>query len=203
MKIIFLIISILSPVIPIAMGAKKRITLLWIYAITGLFFDLCITIMKRVFEVNHNWMANLFVLTEFLLISLFYREKIFRNNKLFLSITVILGGIFLYTTLRQSIFYFNTTGSAIFCFTYISYGILGLYKMLQAPQEVYIEQSSFFWVNAAFIIYASGTLLLFLFREYLQQQNSQLFTLLWSTFFLTLNVLKNIFLAISFKKSAV
>lgn len=193
-------LSILSPLIPIVAGIRQRYTLLWYYALAGLFFDLLLLLLKRGLEVNHLWAGNLFVLLEFLLVSLYYRDKIFRS-RLLATFVIVAGSVFFTSsTLAGSIYSFNPFGASVFFLTYIIYGILGLYKMLQAQNELFLERSSFFWVNVAFIIYASGNFLLFLFMDYLRQHDDKTLLMLWATTFQVLNIIKNVLLAVALSK---
>lgn len=197
---LFVIISILSPLFPLIAGFRRRFTLLWLYVLTGFSFDLLITLIRRVLHWPHYLAANLFVLAEFLLVSFIYKDKIFKKPALFYSFTGLLSLFFIATTYEKAVADFNTFGSSFFSFSYIIYGIAGLYTLLQEQKVVFLEKSSFFWVNVAFIIYASGNFLLFLFRYYLQENDLELYKLLWSTFFLSLNVVKNILLGIALSK---
>lgn len=185
---------------PLIAGFKRRFSILWFYALTCLSLDLATTFLRRVLDMKHYFAANLFALVEFLIISFFYRKKIFRNDAVFYTIVVTLGSFFIINTYPVALTDFNTFGSSFFSFSYIVYGIVGLYVLLKEQKVLFLEKSSFFWVNVAFIIYASGNFLLFLFRYYLQENDVQLYRLLWSTFFLALNILKNVFLAIALSK---
>jgi hypothetical protein len=196
------LLSIFSPLIALVAGYRQRFTLLWYYVLAGLFFDLLLPLLKRGLEVNHFWAGNLFILVEFLMISFYYRERIFRNKLLFGSIVLIGSMFFITSTTVKSVFAFNAFGASVFFFVYIVYGIVGLYKMLQAQNELFLERSSFFWVNVAFIIYASGNFLLFLFMDYLRQHDDKTLLMLWATSFQILNIIKNIVLGIALSKKS-
>lgn len=193
-------LSIFSPLIALAAGYRQRFTLLWYYVLAGLFFDLLLPLLKRGLEVNHFWAGNLFVLLEFLMIAFYYRGKIFRNKLLFGGVAVAGSIFFISSTITKSVFVFNAFGASVFFFTYIIFGIIGLYRMLQAQNELFLERSSFFWVNVAFIIYASGNFLLFLFMDYLRQHDDKILLMLWATTFQILNIIKNILLGVALSK---
>ncbi|RYD56594.1 MAG: hypothetical protein EOP56_11115 [Sphingobacteriales bacterium] len=195
-------LSIFSPLLALVAGYRRRFTLLWYYALAGLFFDLLLLVLKRGLEVNHLWAANLFVLTEFLLLTFYYREQLFKNRALFSSLVFLGSAFFITTTALKSIFAFNAIGASVFFLAYIIYGILGLYKMLQAQDELFLERSSFFWVNVALIIYASGNFLLFLFMDYLRQHDDKMLLMLWASTFQVLNIIKNMLLGIALSKKA-
>jgi hypothetical protein len=173
---------------------------LWMYVLTGLFFDVLIMILKRGLHVNHYWAANAFMLSEFLLLSFFYRRKIFKSDRLFYFILLTLSLFFVADTLRRPVFTFNTFGCSIFYITYIGYSFAGMYALLREQKIMFLGSSYFFWANVAIIVYASGSFLLFLFRFYLLNRDIELLRLLWGTFFLPLNILKNIILGIALYK---
>ena len=188
--------SIFPPLVPLIIGIKKKYSLLWLYVLTGFLFDLLIITLKRI-SANRHWAANLFVLLEFVLISFYYKKKVFTNTAFFYAFIISLSAFFILNTLSKIFKDLNTFGYSIFLFTFILYGIIGLYLILKEQKIFFIEKSSFFWANAAFILYASGNLLLFLFKDYLHEKNVLAFNFLWTVSFLTLNILKNLLLAIS------
>lgn len=158
--------------------------------------------MKRVLHVNYDWASNLFVLVEFFFLSFYYRDKIFRNKTVFYTVLATLSTFFVVQTLRadKSIWHFNTYGSCVFCLTYIIYCILGMYALLKEQKVIFLDRSPLFWVNVGFILYSSGSFLLFLFKIYLQETDMDLLRTLWTAFFLPCNILKNIALAIGLRK---
>lgn len=200
LQIVFLLVSVCSALIPLWAGRKNKRSLLWLYVATGLFFDLLINVNKRVFDVNYFWLANIFILCEFLYISFAYRPVLF--NKQVIFYTVILSGslFFITGTAMQSIWKFNTSGASLFYFIYIVYSVAGLYKLLVEQKFLFLEKSGIFWMHCAFLIYGSGNFLLFLFSDYLMAANNELFRTLWSTFFLIINTTLNLLLAVALSR---
>jgi hypothetical protein len=196
-EVLFLGVSILSPLVTILVGYKSRLTLLWLYVATGLVFDIAINVARRVFHVNHFWLANLYVLSEFILISFIYKEKLYKNRYVFLVVTSLLPILFIGGTVRNSIWSFNTNGASIFYIVYIVYALLGFYTLLKEQRFLFLENSAFFWMNVAFLLYGSSNFILFLFTDYLRANNDELFKLLWSTFFLIINTLVYVLLAVA------
>lgn len=195
---LLLILSILSPLVAIIAGfGTRKQTLLWYYPLTGFVFDVTISFLKRGLHMSHKWPANIFILAEFILISCIYRKHLFRSRKAFILFVTGFSLAFTAHTLSYSLLEFNKTGSSIFTFIYIIYGIYGLYTILKKQDVIYLEKSWFFWLNVALIIYASGNFLLFLFRDYMVRENRELYLLLWKNVFLTLNIIKNLLLAVS------
>lgn len=200
MQLILLVISILSPLVALIVGNKEKKSLLWCFAATGLFFDLLINFTKRVLHYNSYWEGNLYVLIEFVLISFIYKPIIFKKANLFYPTVIGLAASFIIGTLYSGFWKFNTTGVSIFYFTYIIYGILGMYRLLFEQKYLFLGKERMFWVNCAFLIFGSCNFLLFLFTDYLMTTNSSLFKILWTSFFLMVNTTLNILLAIALSK---
>jgi hypothetical protein len=193
-----LIISICSPLFPLFIGIKnKTYTLLWFYPLTGFVFDVLISILKRGFVVNYQWPTNIFVLIEFLIISALYNEKIFKRNKIFYVYVVLHGLYFITRTISKSVLIFNMYDAGFFALSYIIYSILGFYTILIKQETIQLEKSAFFWLNIAFIVYASGVFFLFLFKEYFRKVNLELYLLLWGNIFCLLNTFKYILIGIA------
>lgn len=199
-KILFVFLSIISPIFPISIGINKRTNLVWWYVLVDFSFDLLTSTSKHFFSEKIFWISNLFILIEFLFISFIYKKLIFKNQLLFYIITLILSLVFIISTLGNYQNDLNGIGASIFYAVYILFVGISLYNLLQKQDYEKILDNSVFWVNAAFLFYASGNFLLFLFKDYLRQHENHIFSLLWSFSFLSLNILRNIFLAISLYK---
>lgn len=191
--------SILSALIPISIGMRNSSNLLWTYVLLAFLADILQLLLKRVLHVPHHPVANSFALTEFLLISFIYKKEIFRNDRSFYGFVVSLSSVFVIGIFMQEggIFKMNTTGASFFYFSYIIYGIAGFYMILKKQQVLFIERSSFFWVNVALLLYASGCVLTLLFHHNLDEK---FFLFLWHICFRILNISKNIILAVALSR---
>lgn len=196
---VLLIASIVSPLIPIFIGIrKKKYVLLWVYSITGFSFDILITLLKRYFHVSYQWPTNIFMLLEFLIISFIYRDRIFKNYRAFFQLFILaLSLYFVFRTISKSVYVFNMYDSCFFSLSYMVYSITGFNAILKERQVVYLEKSWFFWLNIAFVVYASGVFFLFLFKEDLKKADLQLYLLLWNNIFCLLNVFKYCIIAVA------
>lgn len=199
--IFFLVTSILSPLITLLISLKNKASLLWLFVATGLFFDLIISFTRRVLELNHYWLANLSALTDFIFVSIIFRKNVLKNKTVFYAVAGIVSVAFIISTLYNSIWQFNTKGISLFYFMYIAYSILGFYNLLQQQKVIFLGRSDVFWINTAFLVYGSGNFLLFLFTDYLKSTNNDLFRILWSTFFLIINIVFNILLALALSQN--
>jgi hypothetical protein len=126
-----------------------------------------------------------FIVAEFLLLSFVYRKQIFKSRLLFYILLTMLSSLFKIDTLSRSVA------------VYIAYAITGFYLMLKRQKVVHLEKSAFFWTNTAFLVYSSGSFLIFLLRDFMMQeeQTSKDYAALWKTCFVALNICKNLLLS--------
>lgn len=195
----YVLISALSPIPAIIAGLwRRKVSLFWLYAITDFVFDMGIILLKRVLHVNGNVTGNIFFMIEFCLIAFIVRPVLFRSGTFFKIQT---GGLLIcylvFSTVVHSVSELHLIGPAlIFSLPYILYALAGFnYLVRNAHSRPSIETSSFFWFNSALMIYASGSIVLFLFHEYLLSQNAFAeFKKLWLYVFITINIIKNLLL---------
>lgn len=196
-KELLLYASLMSALIPIIIGYKSNKNLLWLYPIAGFSFDLLTVFFKRGLHLNHFWIGNVFILTEFIILSLIYYQTVFGKKKQFAIVAISLLTLFVISTSVFSWLKINVSIASLFYCCYIFYGIAGLYCILKRQEIISITGSGFFWMNVAVLIYASGSFLLLLFWDHLLAHDAKLFLNLWSSIFLSLNIVKNILLALS------
>lgn len=192
---LLLIIATLSPLLPLIIGIKKKLTLLWIYILTGFTFDCLMMFLKRVMNYKIYPLGNLFVIIELILIYHIYKPKLFRNKALFFIILIGLELFFITTTISNSIYDFNALGASVLLVSYIILSVAGFFKILQNEQILFIERSSFFWFNSAILIYSAANLLVFLFKDYLVEYDNEFFIQLWTNFFRVISIVKSILFA--------
>lgn len=194
----FLMMSILSLLIPLSVGIRKRDTLLWRYCLTGFLFEIMITLLRRTTYGNYYIPSNFFLLTEFVIVSfLFKRGGIFKSDVTFYAFVSSLSALFVLTSVHKSVWELNLTGGSLFYFTYILYGIAGLHRILRRQEHIFLDKNWFFWLCASFTIHSAGGFFVFLFRDILMQKDWKEFMALWTYIFLSLNVLKNILISIA------
>jgi len=197
-------ISVFSPLLPLIVGFRKRTSLLWFYALAGISFDIISLIVRAYNEHYHKSLnlslaENIFLIFEFSLISLYYRDKVFKKNKLFLVLILLLILLYVLCNLSYYNLMFNFVGGTIFDFSCIIFAVIGLYSLIKKREVVFLDKSPFFWVNIALLLYCTGNFLIFLFAEYLQEKDSDFLRYLW-IFHNVLNILFSVLIAISFLK---
>jgi hypothetical protein len=197
-------ISILSPLFPILLGAKRnRRSYIWWYAWAGMIADLVVFFLKHICKQPTAWVSNVFVITEFVLILLYFSAKVFRFKIFPLLVMMGTGLIFFaFTTFYfKGPFKVNLIGISVLNVIYIILCVLGYYRILKEQQIVHLEKYSGFWIISGIFIYASGSFFLFLEADALTAVNAKLMMMFWLSLFAPLNTLKNILLGIGLSKS--
>jgi len=192
------VISAVSPLLPIVLGFRNAPkSYIWWYAWVCLLSDLAIFLSKHYYEARYAWIANLFVVAEFLLFLLYFREKIFNRSK---WLPAFIGlGLLLFVLTFKGWFIINRIGVSIFLVFYIVICVISYYRILKEQQAVHLEKSSVFWVTTGIFIYSSGTFFLFLGADALAVSSKDAATFLLA-FFAPFNILKNVMLGIALSK---
>jgi hypothetical protein len=74
----------------------------------------------------------------------------------------------------DSFYEFNTYAYSLLHAIVIVFTTIGFYKIFKAEALIFIEKSAFFWLNSAFLIYASGSIIVTIFSKYLIDRNPEL-----------------------------
>lgn len=199
---VLLLLSALSPLIPVISGSRKGHKLLILYAWLSMAADLSTMFWKRVVHFPNSVSGNVFALAEFVILIFFYKHKVFLRNTL--CAFILAGGILAF--LASTTFYggwskLNRPGICVFLVVYLCFSLYGFYAILRQQKILFLEKSSFFWANVAILIYASGAFFLFLSTSHIRSSEDRIaLTQLWGTLFLALNILKNILLGIALSK---
>lgn len=197
-----LLISILSPLIPIIAGFRNRSNTLWWYSICSILNDCMIPVIRKTLGAEISVSSNIFAICEFILLLFYYKNRVFRRDTLFYFVLFV--NIFLFLALTSSDtgwLTLNRLGISIFMIQYIGLSIAGFLTILRQQKIVFLERSSFFWSNVAILTYSSGAFFLFLFTIHITDSEDWLALYrLWGTLFLSLNILKNILLGIALSK---
>lgn len=185
------LVSILSPIFPLLAGRTKRDHPLWWYALLCIVTEMLLSGTKHLTSFNYKIFPNPFLLLEFLLVSLYFWRAVWNGSRAFFILAAALVVLFVVRVISCGVSNFNMQAAALFYFAYIVYGIAGFYTMMRQSEEVFLEQSSFFWINVGFLIYGSGDFLLFLFKPELETANYRLYIGLWRYMFASINIIRN------------
>jgi len=192
----------LSPLIPLLTGYRNRRSLLWLYCFVGFVFEWFISLARRGLHINYFLPSNIYLLTEFVLVCFLFRSRLIMNRYAFWTLLFGLSALFIVHTVAKGPQEFNTSGAALFSLSYIVLSIAGLAQILQSKEVLFLDKYWFFWLCIAFLIYASGNILLFLFRLVMIKADFQLYRILWFYLYCPLNIAKNLFFAIALSRYA-
>ncbi|PSK92156.1 hypothetical protein [Taibaiella chishuiensis] len=193
------LLSTLAPFFPLIAGFRQRSSIIWWYCLFSLTTDL-LTYYLRQQEIQLSLPGNIFAGIEFLCLLFFYKNKVFlRRNTLF-YIILASGILFFLTTtsLGPGWFTLNRMGITMFLLLYIVLALTGFYMLLREQNSRSAERSSFFWVNTAVLLFASGAFFMFLYTANIKSAaDKKALSQLWFTLFQVINILKNILLGIA------
>ena len=184
--------SIFSGIFAVWVGRKYR-PILWYYVLSSFVFDINGFVLKF-FTIEWRWGSNMFFLTEFVLVSLFFIHEVFppkyRNASLLLLF--LISSYFAAHTTVNSIVRANYADAAILYGIFIFYSIFGLTKVIKEIEFVMVEHNPLFIFSVAFLLYSSGIFIIFLFENKLIYLDRKLINNLWAFVHNPLNIIKNI-----------
>jgi hypothetical protein len=183
------VLSIVSPLVIVIGCWKHRLTLLWLYAATGFCSD-----VSSYWIEPKQLVGNIFLLAEFVLLSFFFRDIVYRNKALFVVITVALTFGYIARLLYAPINQFQIECGSFFCLIYIVYSLFAFYKLLkkETPQEV--KTTFILAETTAIYVYASGCCLLFLFASIVDKK---FVTSIWGTYFCAINIFRYVMIGVA------
>jgi hypothetical protein len=189
--------SNLSPLVPLWVGRKVK-GLLWWYAWVCLICDIA-----GYSENVMGWPrihANIFLLLEFVLIALYFRGLLL-NKQQPRTVAGISIGLIAITFVLYAVFNdprkANYTAGAFLYSTYILICLAALYRVVQQAEQPGIDSSALFFFSAVFLIYASGSTIMLLFKIFLAHTEPQRMDEIWSVRNI-LNLVKNLSIAFIF-----
>src|SRR5439155_14524904 len=116
---------------------------------------------------NHILSVRTFIITEVILIGIFYFENLKNNNvkkvlKLFIGLFVIYS---FYDYFSSDKMKFNFLPLVIECIFFLTVIIYYFFELMQYSIANPIYTLASFWISVAFLIYFSGNFFLFLFQK--------------------------------------
>jgi hypothetical protein len=203
MGLILLILSILSPLLPIITGKHNRKEPLWMYSFLCFTTDLTELVLKEEFHFNLTEIAHITLLIEIVsFYYYFYKRSVIPTRIAFWIITSIAVIFYiLHTLFSISWHQLNTGGYSVVLMSYILLSMLGFRNILHNQRTKYIGTSAFFWGNTAIMVYACGAFFIFLFKDKVYSVNAELFGQLWIYGYLTFYITKNLLLGVALAKN--
>lgn len=116
----------------------------------------------------HNTPTIFYVISNFFLLTAAYYHLLGRKKKM---VFILIAVVFLITAVLNSYLYqkssLNSYSYVFQAIVIIVYTILYFYKLIADLPEQYIHRLPMFWINSSFLIFYSGTFILFTFTSYL------------------------------------
>jgi hypothetical protein len=195
-----------SALLPIIAGVKRRTNLLWLYALVSFLFDVLINFVLRKLHLPFFWAGNMYLVAEFILLSLYYRQIIFYQRWWFVATTGFLVACFIATFFVFGDIKVNGIGACVFFFPTITvYTVLSMNKMIKEQKVLFLGKSPEFLADVAFVTFFPGFFFVLLFSTFfINHGHAAMLAVLW-LFHDVLNISKNCFLAwsLSIKKNAI
>jgi hypothetical protein len=189
-------VSALSAVPAIWLGRRLR-GLLWHYAWASFIADILTVSFLQYLGTNGKLViGNIFCMVEFFLISLYFGRALFRGwaYGVFVALIIAWGTYLFISTLSVIHSRVNWEYIAVNYSIFVLLCLLSLFKVIRNIEHLKIEQSPLFIFSAAFLLYASYSLLLMLFADRFKSAPQTLREELWSVHNI-LNALKNLAIA--------
>lgn len=196
--LIFVIISMDSPLLGLWTGRKHKGHYLWVFCLCSFIWDYFSTILRYHFDYNITWLGNFWTIVEFITISYFISSALMLSRKATLGL--IIGGLITYFLVFSPINFneWNAYGSAIFSLSYIVLSILVFRKLILDLESKNILHSFTFWVTLAFFMYASLNFFVFVMMKTIHSSDPKTFGKIWTLVFTTSNITKNVLISIGF-----
>ena len=199
MSEVFLWSSNLSASLAIWTGRKER-TVLWFYVLFSFLFDINGYILKNL-KVERLWASNLFILIEFILITVYFIRNVFpRKNAIVWHVCLtVISAYFIIDTCRLSVWKPKYLGAALLYALYIFYCLYGLYRVISEIEFVVIEKNPLFIFCIAILLYASGSFIIFLFESKIWPTEEAFGNKVWMYVRNPVNIIKNLLMAYGFR----
>ncbi|MFA6152659.1 MAG: hypothetical protein WC716_15150 [Chitinophagaceae bacterium] len=207
LKLTLQYISICAPLIPLLIFIFRRshfVLSKWLlfYLLISLVNDvLLMMIAKGRLVFDSYYLIHGFMMAEFILLSFYFQgQKIFplRQRCLIPAITGLGLAAYWYIVYCTAFAALNGGGCALFSLIIISYAIFGFEKLTRKAVPVFLEQTALFWTTSGFLLFFSACFFLYLLWQHIPK--SGLANSLWFIVHDGFNIIKCIFIAVSFTR---
>lgn len=187
--------SYASAVPAIWIGRRIR-GMLWYYAWASFLCDIVSVLLTNFLHHNSHIAGNIFYFLEISLIGVYFSLELFAGwpRRVFLIITAILLLRFASSVITDPWGKVNWSDVSLAMALFVLFCLVALYKVMSNIEHLKIERSPLFIFSAAFLLYASYSLVLMLFADYFRAAPAELRSQLWSIHNV-LNVVKNLAIA--------
>ncbi len=170
----------------LAMFWRKKLTgpmfVIFCYLILGIAAQL-ISFITKEYQIKNLPLLHLYTVIEFSWITWFYHQAMpvylpERRTKVIIVIFSVAAA--LNTLFLQPVTQFNTYIRTSESILVIIFSLLFFYKIISEMKIQRLEKEPLFWINVGFLIYFSGSTLLFIFSNYILPFKNTLNLYVWS-----------------------
>ena len=136
--------------------------LLFLHLFCALIINLSVFILAK-FNINNLYFSHYYFISQFVILSLFYRSQFKKAQKLIVLILLVVVLIILaiqYSIWPELYFKFNTIEVFITSFPIIVYSVIYLFNSLS-------KSSKYMYINTGVLIYITTSTLIFILGDYL------------------------------------
>lgn len=196
-------------IVPLIIGLILRIFtkkgVLFIYFLTLFSFFIEILNITFAFSGHNNlFLQDIYTPVEFILFALFYRSFFDSFSKSPIHFALI--GAFVCVAIFDSFFVndfftINNFSDSLEAVVFILYSLTAFFFIMKRLMFEDLLNTAFFWINIAILIYFAGNLFLFMFSNYLQNNDRDQYLAVYNIHSIT-NIIYYILISIGFWKSA-
>ncbi len=161
---------------------RKRLPDTFRYLGYYLCWNLAIEITARIlsdYETNNLPLLHLYTIGEFLLFALLYRKvhlfKKWPDKKFWIFVCIVLLFVILNSIFIQNIYTFNSYAKTVVQLILMGFAFGYFYQLHEKEQDT----EALNWVNAAVLIYYSGSLFIFMFGNYFLDKVPETHLIFW------------------------
>lgn len=205
----FQYISSFFVVIPLIIGIQTKFLLqrknisLFILLIIVFFIEILNVVCSRL-GVNNMFIFDFYTPIEFILFALFYKSFFDSFSKSPIHYALI--GAFVCVAVCDSFFIndfftINNFSDSLEAIIFILYSLTAFFFIMKRMMFDDLLNTPFFWINIAILIYFAGNLFLFMFSNYLQNNDRAQYLAVYNIHSIT-NIIYYILISIGFWRSA-
>lgn len=201
-------LSSISSIAPIVISLinlkfiKTYFTPYFALIIISLVFEIS-NVLSAQFSHSNLYLIGLYTEIEFTLISLFYIMyfKTYFKPIFFWIMIPVFFIIAIIEYVMKGFSHMNNLATSMESIIFVGYSLFFYFYVMQKSLHENLLSTPVFWLNSAVLTYFSGNLLLFIFSNYLAQNASTKYMIMWATMHTFFNIMYNIFLSVGFWKT--
>ena len=142
-----------------------------------------------------NTLIDVWTFSTIVFLNLLYKSLFPKNiEKLFIAIIVILTAIFSYILFTAESKDTHNLAKIPVSIVFISLSLAYFFRLLNKMPTTHIHHLPMFWINTGILIFYAGTIMIFIFSDYLVNVLKDSLMVYWS-FYNSLNILSHVLIA--------